>query len=92
MSLSPPAAGRTSPRRSSAPRFRVGGVKFECWIVDDGLRYEWRSTCGRATAGRNVRTFWARADGRDLGKGFLTLRLAMIAAADALAAKKRGAA
>ena len=88
MSISPRASGD----RRNGQTFKIDGVKFDCWIVDDGHRYEWRSTCGQAFAGRDVQTFWARANGRDLGKGFGTLRLAMIAAADALASKQRGAA
>ncbi len=88
MSISPRAFGD----RRNGQTFKIDGVEFVCWIVDNGHRYEWRSMCGHAFAGRDVQTFWARANGRDLGKSFGTLRLAMSAAANALATKQRGAA
>lgn len=70
-------------RRSSVSDFTIDGVTFACWI-DAANAYVWRSACGLAEAGRDGRAFWARADGRDLGTGFLTLRLAMAAAAKVL--------
>lgn len=77
-------------KRSYVPDFSINGVTFGCWISEANT-YVWRSVCHRAEAGRGCSKFWARADGRDLGTGFLTLRLAMVSAAKALA-KGRAAA
>lgn len=75
-------------RRCSAPDFKIEGVTFACFVTDDGHNFEWRSGCGRALAGRKVRTFWARANDQDLGDGFVSLRHAMEAAARALKRKE----
>lgn len=66
--------------RSTVPCFSVAGVTFECWVTDAGHRYEWRSTCKRAAAGRQVALCWAVVDGRRIGDQYETLRRAMLAA------------
>lgn len=66
--------------KSSAPRFTLANVIWQCWVVDDGQAYEWRSSCGRFTVRRNVRLFAAREGERILGKQFQTIRAAMEAA------------
>lgn len=70
-------------RRSTVPEFSIAGVTFTCWITEEN-DYVWRSACGRTAVGRGGRTFWARADGQGLGTGYVTLRLAMLAAAKAI--------
>lgn len=82
-----------SDRPSSSPKFTVDGVTFQCWIVDGGHRYEWRSTCGRCRVGRNAGNAmaWSSADGAMLGAHFVGLRLAMQAAVRALARRGRAA-
>jgi hypothetical protein len=68
---------------SAVPHFTIAGVTFACWVVDDGQRYVWRSTCGRYAAGRMVRAYWSRRDGRVVGAEFLSLKLAMVTAVGA---------
>jgi hypothetical protein len=73
-------------RLAGLPPFTIGGVTFNSyWIGDNSGHYEWRSADGRRKAGRNTGsgTFWAMCDGRPQGSRFLTLSLAMYAAAKA---------
>lgn len=42
-------------RLSTAAEFATGQVTWRCWITDDGQRLEWRSTCGRYRAGRDLK-------------------------------------
>lgn len=60
----------------------ISGVKWTCYVVDNGNRYEWRSPGGRGLAARNEGkgSFWAKTDGRSVGTAFPTLKLAMGAA------------
>jgi hypothetical protein len=62
--------------------FAIGNVTFRCHQVDGGQRYEWRSTDGRCTAGRNPGkgSHWAKTEGASVGQSFPTLRAAMLAA------------
>jgi hypothetical protein len=85
---SPKADVSVSAREKLAglPPFTIGGVMFDSyWIGDNSGHYEWRSADGRRKAGRNTGsgTFWATCEGRPQGSRFLTLNLAMIAAAKA---------
>lgn len=68
---------------SSAPVFTLVDVTWRCWVTDNGHRYEWRSECGRLTAGRSGAEYWARADGRKCGESHHNLRAAMAAAMQA---------
>ena len=69
-------------RPGGLPPFKVGSVVFvSFWIGDNSGHYEWRSTDGRRTAGRNTGagTFWATSDGRNIGSHYVSLRAAMLA-------------
>jgi hypothetical protein len=73
-------------RLAGLPPFSIGRVTFfSYWIGDNSGHYEWRSADGRRKAGRNIGsgTFWATCDGRPQGSRFLSLSLAMDAAAKA---------
>lgn len=72
---------------TGAPHFELYGVKWRCWSTDNGQRLEWRSTCGKFRAGRELALCWSRADGRIIGKSYRTLREAMAAAIEAGARK-----
>lgn len=65
---------------SSAPPFTLIGVKWKCWVIEDGQAYEWRSSCGKFSVTRNARTFVGKREGRIIGKGYSTIREAMSAA------------
>ena len=67
---------------STVDIFSIGDVTFRCWVTDDGSRYEWRSTCGRYRAGRNVgmASCWSMRDDRPVGHQYETLKRAMCAA------------
>lgn len=69
-------------RKSIAPDFVMGSVKWECWVTSDGQRFVWRAASDRLIAGRHVSShrFWARVDGRYLEHEFYTLKDAMHAA------------
>ncbi len=78
------AAGQSDERRSTVPDFMCEGVTWQCWIVDDGQRYAWRSTCGRCEVTRSDEGdgFMAIVRGRRRPvPGFQTLRAAMVWAA-----------
>lgn len=66
------AASLAGDRKSSAPKFSIAGVGFECWATDAGQRLEWRSLDGALTVGRNTgrATCWARRRGRLIGKNY----------------------
>ena len=84
-SISTNATGRPS----GLPPFKVGSVVFvSFWVGDNGGHYEWRSTDGRRTAGRNTGkgSFWATCDGRNIGSHYVSLRAAMLASVAARAA------
>ena len=68
-------------KRNSVPPFVVRGVEFQCWIVDDGSRYEWRDESGTRCAGRHEgqQTYWASRNGHSLERTFPTLKMAMTA-------------
>lgn len=75
-------------RLTGAPQFELHGVTWRCWAMDEGgQRLEWRSTCGRFTAGRHLALCWSRAGERIIGKNYRTLREAMAAAIEAGAKK-----
>jgi hypothetical protein len=76
-------------RPSTIPAFKILGVNFVCWVVDDGQRYEWRAPSFNLFAGRNEGrgTYWASHGSRVLGRNFTSLRLAMIAAVQATGRK-----
>ncbi len=78
-------------RRSSVPSFRADGLKFTCFISDDGQNYIWRTDDGRAEAGRSVKVFWARCDGKAVGREHGTLKAAMSAAARVYFARRAAA-
>lgn len=65
--------------KSSAPRFAIAGIEFECWATDSGQRFEWRSADGALRAGRNTgcSACWARRDGTMIGSRYPSLRAAM---------------
>lgn len=75
---------QTSERMASVPPFRLGGVTFHCWAIDED-HYEWRSEDGRLVVGRNVgsATCWARVNGIERGREYVSLRRAMVAAVGA---------
>lgn len=66
-------------RKSTAPPFTIGGTTFQCWITDDGQRYEWRSADGRLTVGRNTgrSSCWGRRGGNLVGSSYPSLKAAM---------------
>lgn len=73
--------------------FRCPGATFQCWLVSDGCneiglaaqRYEWRSLEGMRCASRNAATrlYWARVGHKLIGDRYLTLFIALHAAAAA---------
>lgn len=62
---------------STVPVFSINGVTFRCWVTDAGQRYEWRSTCGRYSAGRSGKHHWASINRRVIGDQFASLKSAM---------------
>lgn len=66
--------------RSSAPDFKLRGITWECWIVDDGQAYEWRSSCGRYAVIRDGE-HWRAKRGERLGQiEYPTIKAAMLGA------------
>lgn len=71
----------TGPERQSVvPAFKNFAVTWQCWIVDEGQAYEWRSTCNQYRVRRNERVFVAMREARIIGKHYPTIRAAMDAA------------
>ncbi len=69
--------------RTKAATITVDGVTFEAWHTDI-LRYERRSTDGRAVVrdnGHHRSTYSASVDGEIIGRNFRSQRTAMQAAA-----------
>lgn len=62
-------------RRSSVPDYTCQGHVFECWVVNNGQSYVWRS--GRIEVGRTDRSHWVRVDGRPLGSNYPDYKSAM---------------
>lgn len=64
--------------KSEAPPFEIRGVKWICWVVDEGQRFEWRAPGGRR-AGRNAggASCWAKRGSETVGTWYASLREAM---------------
>lgn len=75
------------PRKEDLPPFTLRGVRFECWIVENGVggtRYEWRTPDAELQAWRDGSLFWARAHGKLVGRTHMSLMAAMTAAVEAV--------
>jgi hypothetical protein len=85
----------TIPRKENVPPFTLRGVKFECWVVSNGIggtRYEWRSDDDQRQVWRDGSLWWVKVDGKLVGRNFMSLMAAMTAAVEAVTQRERATA
>ena len=62
--------------------FRLKGVLWRCWLIENGQRYEWRAEGKPLAVFRNVgaSTYSARHNGKKVGNWYANAREAMAVA------------